>query len=106
MNDPTQAQPLPATKKPARKKPICAVCGKEATKPRAFGMVRPPIAQIMLGDHPDLHPDSIICGNHAAPYRTQYVTDLLARERGELSDLEKQVLESLAREETISENIQ
>ena len=45
----------------------------------------------MLADHPDLSADSIICGKHASPYRSRYVTEMLARERGELSDLEKQV---------------
>ena len=97
--------PAPPAKAPRKKTP-CAICGKEASKPRAFGLVRPAIAQTMLVDHPDLNVDSIICGKHAGPYRTQYVTDLLARERGELSDLEKQVLESLAREETVSENVE
>jgi len=86
--------------KAARKRTPCAICGREASAPRAFGMVRPAIAQSMLADHPDLHADSIICGKHAAPYRSQYVAELLERERGELSELEKQVLESLAREET------
>jgi len=101
-----QTPPSAAGSKAARKRTPCAICGKEASKPRAFGMVRPAIAQTMLADHPDLHADSIICSKHAAPYRSQYVSDLLARERGELSDLEKQVLESLAREETVSENVE
>jgi uncharacterized membrane protein len=102
--------PIPASTttgtKAARKRTPCAICGREASAPRAFGMVRPAIAQSMLADHPDLHADSIICGKHAAPYRSQYVAELLERERGELSELEKQVLESLAREETVSENIE
>jgi uncharacterized membrane protein len=97
---------LTAAKASRRKRHVhCAICGKEAEKPRAFGMVRAAVAQTMLADHPELHADSVICGKHAVPYRTQYVADLLARERGELSELEQQVLESLAREETVSENV-
>ena len=96
----------PPTSKAARRRTPCAICGKEARDARAFGLVRPAIAQAMLADHPELSADSTICGRHAAPYRSQYVTELLARERGELSDLEKQVLESLAREETVSENVE
>jgi len=96
----------PSNSKSARRRTPCAICGKEARDARAFGMVRPAIAQTMLADHPELNADSTICGKHAAPYRSQYVTELLARERGELSDLEKQVLESLAREETVSENVE
>lgn len=75
-------------------------------EPRAFGLVRPSVAQAMLLDHPEFTSDSLICGKHIAPYRSNYVTDLLERERGELSKLEKQVLESLAREETVSENVE
>jgi len=101
---PPAPAPTTAGTKAARKRTPCAICGREASSARAFGMVRPAIAQTMLADHPDLHGDSIICGKHAAPYRSQYVTELLARERGELSELEKQVLESLAREATVSEN--
>ena len=79
MSDQAPPEAPAPTAKSTRKKPVCAICGKEASKPRAFGMVRPAIAQTMLADHPDLHADSIICSKHAAPYRTQYVTDLLAR---------------------------
>ena len=95
----------PAGKAPRRRQP-CAICGKDARDARAFGLVRPAVAQAMAVDYPTLTADSIICGKHVAPYRSNYVTDLLARERGELSDLEKQVLESLAREETVSENVE
>jgi uncharacterized membrane protein len=103
---PTTDTPTQPNSKSARRRTPCAICHKEARDARAFGMVRPAIAQAMLTDHPELTADSIICGKHAAPYRSQYVTEMLARERGELSDLEKQVLESLAREETVSENVE
>jgi uncharacterized membrane protein len=100
-----QHTPPVASKAAHRRKP-CAICGKEVREPRAFGLVRPAVAQAMLRDHPELTSDSPICGKHIAPYRSSYVTGLLERERGELSELEKQVLESLAREETVSENIE
>jgi uncharacterized membrane protein len=102
----TDAPIPPSPTKSARRRKPCAICGKEARDARAFGMIRPAVAQAMLADHPDLTADSIICGKHASPYRSRYVTEMLARERGELSDLEKQVLESLAREETVSENVE
>jgi len=70
-----------------------------------FGMIRPAMAKAMLADHPELTADSVICRKHLVAYRTQYVEDMLERERGELSDLERQVVESLAREETVSRNV-
>jgi uncharacterized membrane protein len=39
-------------------------------------------------------------------YRTRYVEEMLARERGELSELERQVVESVAREEMVSRNVE
>jgi uncharacterized membrane protein len=93
--------------KPSHHRPRqrCAICGEDARDPLTLGMIRPAIAQAMLAEHPELTPDSTICHKHLVDYRTRYVEDLLARERGELSDLERQVLESLAREETISQNV-
>jgi uncharacterized membrane protein len=50
------------------------------------------------GRHPQLKADDVICRKHLTEERTRYVEQLLERERGELSDLERQVVESLARE--------
>jgi uncharacterized membrane protein len=86
-------------------RPRCAICHEVAHQPLEFGMIRPAIAQAMLADHPGLTADSAICRKHLIAYRTRYIEDMLARERGEVSDLERQVVESLAREETVSRNV-
>ena len=69
-------------------------------------MVRPAIAEAILAEHPGLTADSAICRKHLVAYRTRYIEDMLARERGEVSELERQVVESLAREETVSRNVE
>jgi len=99
--------PAKRSAKPARHGPKqhCAICGEDAREPMVFGMIRPAVAKAMLADHPELTADSVICRKHLVAYRTQYVEDMLERERGELSDLERQVVESLAREETVSRNV-
>jgi uncharacterized membrane protein len=89
-----------------RTRPHCAICGKEARQPMRFDAVRPEIAALIAADHPELKPGDLICERHVADYRTRYVAQLLERERGELSDLEKQVVESLAREETVSRDVE
>jgi uncharacterized membrane protein len=89
-----------------RKHAPCAICEEAAREPIAFGAVRSAIAQAMLADYPGLTPDSVLCRKHLIPYRTRYVESLLERERGELSDLEKQVLTSLEREETVSRDVE
>ena len=84
----------------------CALCGKDARDAMRFESVRPEIASLIAADHPDLKPADHICGRHIDDYRTRYVAELLERERGELGDLERQVVESLAREETVSRDVE
>jgi uncharacterized membrane protein len=106
MSEQPPAQ-IPITAKPHRRPHLrCAICGEEAREPLSFGLIRPAIAQAILAEHPSLTADSIICRKHLIPYRSRYVEEMLARERGELSELEHQVLESLAREETVSRNVE
>jgi uncharacterized membrane protein len=100
---PHSEQPKPTHRRPH---PHCAICGKEARQPTPFSLVRPSLATAILAEHPGLTADSVICREHLVDYRTRYVEDLLAREKGELSELEREVVESLAREETVAENIE
>ena len=104
-SDPAAAPPEPSAPH-KRVRPRCAICGKEARMPLRFGAVRPAIASLVAADHPNLTPDDIICAHHVSDYRTRYVAQLLESERGELSDLERQVVESLAREETVSRDVE
>jgi len=92
-----------ATRKP---RPRCTICGQDAREPTTFSLVRPALAEMILKDHPELTPDAVICAAHLVPYRTRYVAELLERERGEVSDLERQVVESLAHHETISRDVE
>ncbi len=99
--------PSPAPEAPRKRvRRHCAFCDKEAREPILFGSVRPAIAEMMSAEHPNLTTGDTICGRHVSDYRTRYVAGLLERERGELSDLERQVVESLAREETISRDVE
>jgi uncharacterized membrane protein len=84
----------------------CAICGDVAKESVALVAIRPSVAQSILADHPALSAGDVICRHHLTEYRTRHVADMLERERGEISDLEKQVVASLANEETISRNIE
>jgi uncharacterized membrane protein len=103
---PPPASPSPLAPPRHRPRPRCAICGKEARAAMRFGAVRPEIAGLIVADHPDLKLGDLICGRHVDDYRTRYVADLLARERGELSELDRQVVESLAREETVARDVE
>jgi uncharacterized membrane protein len=107
-DEPTTPRPVDASAKPARRRARarCAICGEDAHEPLVFGTIRPAIAQAMLAEHPELTADSTICRKHLVAYRSRYIEEMLARERGEFSELERQVLESVAREAIISKDVE
>ena len=55
---------------------------------------------------PGLGPDALISLAELARYRTLYVEELLKAEHGELTELDRQVAESMATHETLAENVQ
>jgi uncharacterized membrane protein len=103
MSEPTPTPP-PRRRPAARAR--CAICGEPAHDPIAFGMVRPSLATGIAAAHPSLTADDLICRKHLTEQRTRYVEQLLERERGEISELERQVVESMAREETVAEDVE
>lgn len=103
----SEPEPKPASNPatPRRRqaaRPHCAICGELMRERIVFGMVRPSLANGLAAAHPNLTAEDIICRKHLTDQRTRYVEQLLERERGEISQLERQVVESLAREETVA----
>lgn len=90
----------------SRRRLTCAITGKERPKRDLFRLdtLRPTLAERMRKDHPDLTDDSLISRQEVARYRNLYVEDLLKEENGEFSELEREVAESIAAQDTISEN--
>jgi uncharacterized membrane protein len=96
-----------AAEKP-RKKLVCAITGQEKGKRGLLPLaaLRPQLQDRILRDHPDLQPDSMISRSEIDRYRALFFEELIQSERGEISKLEHQVAESLARHEMISENVE
>lgn len=67
--------------------------------------VRDAITEQILRDHPEWSADAFICRSDLARYNTDYVESLLESEKGELSSLEKEVLESLRQHELLAMNV-
>ena len=86
----------------------CAVCGKEkpARDIERLDVVRPALLEQVRADKPDLPADGFICHQDLDQFRSEYVTELLTHERGELTRLEEEVVQSLADHETLAENIE
>jgi uncharacterized membrane protein len=94
--------------RPAAKRGICAITGGEFSRKNlvALGTLRPALADHIRNDYPDLHEDSLISAKALSVYRTRYVQELLREEHGEYSDLDRQVAESIAAQDTIAENVE
>ncbi len=86
----------------------CVICGKEkpARDVTQLDVVRPSLIDRVRQDHPDLPAEGYICSDDLDRFRSRYVAELLGQERGELTRLEQDVVQSLADHETLAENIE
>jgi uncharacterized membrane protein len=86
---------------------LCAVCKKTFGQSAVISahLVRQPIYELIGRDCPNWSNESYICRTDLSVYRSKYVHSLLESERGELSKLEKEVLDSLQKHELISSNV-
>ncbi len=85
----------------------CAICKKRFSlsdvTPSRF--IRSGVAELILAEHPDLHGDTYVCHNDLNHYRSLYVEGVLTKERGELSSLERDVVESLREHDILTQNL-
>ena len=86
---------------------VCGVCGKtfSAHQVLAGALVREEIASLIRKDHPAWMPEQGICREDLAKYRTAYVHALLESEKGELTSLEMEVLQSIKEHDLLAQNV-
>ena len=93
---------------PSRSKPQtmkCRICGQSKTGMVPAVLVRPAIFEEIQKSLPDLAPEDYLCIEDLNRFRFNYVQSLLESEKGELSALDHDVLESLHQHELLSSNI-
>ena len=92
--------------KKTSKKMTCAISGKD--RPRRdlvqLDELRPSLVDRIRGEHPELPNDALISRSVLERYRAAHVENLLKEEHGELTELDRQVAESLATHETLAED--
>src|SRR5205809_6409918 len=85
----------------------CEICGKSFaqrdTVPAVF--VRPAIIDLIRVEHPNWSSDGVICLADLNRYRGVYVQAALEKERGELSDLDADVVRSVQEQETLVRDV-
>jgi uncharacterized membrane protein len=65
-----------------------------------------PIRKLFQKDYPDLVDDSLISQDQIIIYRKKYLNQLILSEYGEVDVLEKKVVDAIAKNEILSENIE
>ncbi len=85
------------------KQQVCQICGGDRRLRRAV-LVRPSVVDMIKRDFADWNDQGWICLDDLQKYRHEYVRNMLAAEKGELTELEKEVLESLRQHEILSQN--
>ncbi len=92
-------------KEPSQIKPTCQICGcdKRCDLHRGI-MVRPVVADLIQHETGNWIEDDWICTEDLQKYRHRYIQLLLKEEKGEISSLEQEVIESLKQQEILSIN--
>ena len=86
-------------------KPTCQLCPRTDHLRRA-ALVSPAITEEIRTAHPDWSESGFICRDDLAAFRAARVRRLLEQERGELSDLDREVIESLRQHEIVAANVE
>ena len=85
----------------------CQIC-KEMKRPSyvmSLELLRKPVIEVIKNAHSELKDDANICFTDVNKYRAEYIQSLLQKEKGELTDLEQDVVESLKKHELLAQDI-
>ncbi len=85
----------------------CALCHKKRLSTHGLHaeMIHAPVLELMQKKYPDIQMTDFICQSCVNKYRSGYVQEVLEEERGELSTLEQQVIDSLKEQDVLTKNI-
>jgi uncharacterized membrane protein len=87
---------------------VDAITGQTLKKKDAvrFDDLRPQLADYIRAHNPKIGHDDYVSRQLIDDYRGRYISELLVDERGELSTLEGEVVESLRTHDTLAENVE
>jgi uncharacterized membrane protein len=85
----------------------CQICKKQkrVSEMIPVEVLSEPVVEEIRKSYPDLSLKGFICMSDLNEFRAKYVKDIIESEKGELSDLEKQVMESIQDKELLAENV-
>ncbi|NJD55566.1 MAG: DUF1003 domain-containing protein [Nitrospirae bacterium] len=85
----------------------CQVCGKQYRLNEVFPaeFIRRPMLEMIRKEFPALAPGGYICIPDLTRFRAEYVQSVIEEDKGELTALEKQVVNSLKEQELLTTNL-
>ena len=85
----------------------CAVCGRSFRRTQLVpaAVIRPALAETIARGVADWSDDALICHPDLNRFRSRYVQNLLEQEMGELSEIERSVVERITERETLATNV-
>ena len=98
----------PRNRTEAAKRHPCAITGRPRPRKDLIRLdeLRPALADRIRADHGSLADDALIARSEVNRYRNLYVEEMLRDEHGEFTELDRQVVESIANQDTIAENVE
>jgi uncharacterized membrane protein len=89
-------------------KKTCQICGKEDSKTEILPavIVRPQVSSLIKAKFPDWDINKFICREDLNKYRKEYLLKLMSDEKGDISEIEKDIINKLAQYESISSNVE
>ncbi|MGW8186623.1 MAG: DUF1003 domain-containing protein [Desulfobacterales bacterium] len=87
--------------------PACRICGKTRSGSQLIpaALVRNAISDQIRVEFPDWSTEGYICASDLNRFRMRYIENLLESEKGELSTLDREVLESLKLHDTLTADV-
>ncbi|MDD2557965.1 MAG: DUF1003 domain-containing protein [Desulfuromonadaceae bacterium] len=86
-------------------KPSCQICGSDKRSALNHGIiVRPVVADLIRREVGHWEESGWICTQDLQDFRHKYVQQLLHEEKGEITSLEREVIETLREQELLSKN--
>ena len=85
----------------------CAICGKTFARQDLVpgSSVRDAVVKEIVLDYPNWSSESFICLPDLTKYRAKYVHTILESEKGEITNLEQEVLNSIRDQELLTKNV-
>jgi uncharacterized membrane protein len=86
---------------------VCEVCGQTKTSGEVFplAIVHDHVFKMVQTDHPQAKREGWICSADLNSYRMQYIKNALEEEKGELTALEEEVVQSIREQETVAKDV-